>query len=109
MNAARLSAAATLLLRAMVHRAGVTPDRMIVRRIRSVDWQSLTFIGERHEFSLAIVQPNAAAAAELLCDGLADAEWSLAGHLVADIAVVGQCVAGDGSVLIDFEALTLCD
>lgn len=84
-------------------------DRIRISAFRSVDWQSLTFTGERHEISLRIPGPGAEQAAALLRDGLADAEWSLRGHVVAEILIVGERQAPDGAILVDLEALTLSD
>ena len=107
MRSAHLSAAATQLLRALVTRTGLEPDRIIIGRFRSVDWQSLTFIGERHEISLRLAGPDAGDALGRLSDGLGEAEWSLHGHVVAEILIVAEAQVGDGSVLVDLEALTL--
>ena len=104
-----LSSAAAQLLRALVARSGLDPDRIVVGRFRSVDWQSLTFTGERHEISLRLAGPNPEAALARLRDGLGDAEWQLAGHVVVDILIVGETAAADGSLLVDLEALTLTD
>jgi hypothetical protein len=105
----RMSGAATLLLHAVRQRACVANDRLIIGNVRSVDWQSLTFIGERHSFSLSLAPPDAAAAAARIGDGLADATWSLPGQLVADIVIVGRDEADDGTITLAFEALTLRD
>ena len=104
-----LSCAANQLLRALVARTGLDPDRILVGRFRSVDWQSLTFIGERHEISLRLDGPDASLALALLRDGLADADWQLNGHVVADILIVGEKASVDGSVVVELEALTLTD
>ena len=102
-----LSCAATQLLRSVMARTGLDPDRIIVGRFHSVDWQSLTFIGERHEISLKLSGPDPEAALNLLRAGLAEAEWALNGHVVADIVIVGERVSGDGTAVVDLEALTL--
>ena len=57
-----LSVAAAGLLRALIARAGVDRDRILLTDFRSVDWQSLTFVGERHEMELRIPGPDADAA-----------------------------------------------
>ena len=74
----------------------------------SVDWRSLTFNGERHEFDLRILGPNAQLAMECMCDGLEDAEFSIRGVVVADIALAGAPAhAPDGSITLTIEALTV--
>lgn len=103
-----MSPAAAALLRALMFRAGVTRDRILLTEVRSTDWQSLTFIGERHELQLRIVGAASAAVAERLCRGLADADFNIPGQIVAEIAASsdprGQA---DGSVVVDIEALTI--
>ena len=49
-----LSRAAAGLLRSIVARAGGARHRILLIEFRSVDWQSLTFVGERHEMQLRI-------------------------------------------------------
>ena len=109
MRRAPLSGAAAQLLRCLMARIGLDPDRILIGRFHSVDWQSLTFTGERHELSLRLVGPDSDQALARLRDGLGDAEWQLSGHVVADILIVGQEKSGDGSILVDLEALTLTD
>lgn len=103
-----LSRAATGLIRALAARTGLDKDRIILIEARSVDWQSLTFIGERHEVSLRLPPPEAKVALAALIEGLEDAEFDLPGNLVVDIAMVGSPrTEADGSVLVDLEALTI--
>ena len=109
MSGAPLSAAAALLLRSLLARAGLDQDRILLSKFRSVDWQSLTFTGERHEIGLRLRGPGAAESLARLRDGLADAEWDLQGHVVADIVIVAARSANDGSIDVDLEALTLSD
>ncbi len=106
---ATLSPVAAQLLRSLIDRIGLPRECVLVSNCRSVDWQSLTFTGERHEISLRIAAPDAGAAVTRLSCGLADAEWSLRGHVVADIAIVAQRVEPDGAIAVDLEALTLSD
>jgi len=81
---------------------------MLLGESRSVDWQSLTFIGERHEIALRIAAPDSAAAASRLIDGIADAEFDLPGYFVADVAVVeAPAEQPDGSTTLRIEALTI--
>jgi hypothetical protein len=103
-----LSPAASGLLRSIVARAGVERDRVLLVEFRSVDWQSLTFIGERHKMELRIVGPDAAAAADRLLAGLAEAEWRVPGQIVADMnSETAPIVHKDGSVTLKLEALTI--
>ena len=75
---------------------------------RSVDWQSLTFVGERHEISLRVPADDARAIVARIGDGLEEVEWNVPGQIVADIALDGPPIEGrDGSVVLNIEALTL--
>ncbi len=104
------SAAAAGLLRALTARAGVPRDRILLTDARSVDWQSLTFIGERHELGLRIAGPDARDAVARMTAGLPDAEFSIPGHVVADVALAGEPdFAPDGSAALTIEALTIVD
>ncbi len=109
MTPSLLSAAATQLLRSLIARTGLAQNRISIGRFHSVDWQSLTFIGERHEFSVRLLGPEAESALFMLRDGLAEAEWQLDGHVVADILIVRETASDDGSILVEIEALTLSD
>ena len=105
-----MSPAAAGLLRALLHRAGIDRNRILLTEFRSTDWQSLTFSGERHRIDLRVPGPGAAAVARALADGLGDAEFSVPGHVVADIAVDGALVEEpDGAITLAIEALTVED
>ena len=93
----------------MVARTGLDADRISVGRFLSVDWQSLRFTGERLELCLQLIGPDAATALAQLRDRLSEVEWQLCGHVVADIVIVGETTASDGSIMIEIEALTLTD
>ena len=83
-------------------------DRILLSDIYSVDWRPLTFTGERHELELRIPGPDALLVVERMCGGLEDAEFSIPGIIVADIALAGTpSVAPDGSATITIEALTV--
>ena len=74
----------------------------------SVDWRSLTFTGERHEFELRILGPHAQLPMDCMCNGLEDAEFSIPGLIVADVALAGAPAhAPDGSITLTIEALTV--
>lgn len=105
-----LSPAAAGLLRALIGRAGIDRDRVLLTEFRSVDWQSLTFIGERHEMELRIPSPDATRLAARLSDGLADADFSIPGQIVADIGLERPPSQNpDGSVTLHIEALTIAE
>ena len=105
-----LSTAAAALLRALIARTAIPRDRILLTDWTSVDWQSLTFVGERHEITLRLTGAEAGLGADRLGAGLADAEFAIPGHIVADIAIVGNVrEAKDGSVIVSIEALTIAE
>lgn len=74
--------------------------------LASRPWASITFSGERHRLTLRIGGDGAAAAADAFLDGLAEREFELRGHILADIAVVADMREDDGTRLT-LEALTV--
>ena len=103
-----MSPAASALLRALIARAGVPRDRILLTDAQSIDWQSLTLTGERHLIELRVPGPRSREAVDRMCAGLEDAEFSIPGIIVADIAVLGQPRAAlDGSTSLVIEALTI--
>ncbi len=103
-----MSVAAAGLLRELLRRGGVARDRILLTEFHSTDWQSLTFIGEKHRIRLRIPSPGAYDTATRLVNGIADCEFSLPGHVVADIALAGEPEHGDdGSIAVAIEALTI--
>ena len=105
-----LSPAAAGLLRALLARAGVDRDRILLSEFRSTDWQSLTFMGERHEMELRVPGPNAAALVARLTADLTDAEFAIPGQIVADIGLERPPSRNpDGSFSLFIEALTISD
>ena len=108
MNRLPMSKAAAGLLRAFLSRALVDKDRILLTEYRSTDWQSLTFVGERHEMRFRILGPDAGKIYEGMTGNLSDTEFAIPRQLVADIAVYGapthEC---DGSISFGIEALTI--
>ena len=105
-----LSPAAAGLLRALIARAGVDRDRILLSDFRSTDWQSLTFNGERHEMELRLPGPDAGRLADCLTNGLADAEFEIPGQVVADIGLERpRSHNPDGSISLFIEALTIAE
>ena len=110
MNRIPISAAASALLRTLIARAAVPRDRILLSDARSVDWQSLTFTGERHQLQFRTTGPRSTDVIERMCQGLADAEFSIPGLFVADIALAGApSIAPDESATITIEALTIAE
>ena len=95
MNRAMMGHAATVLLRQIGNLVRIEPDDrekpiLIVEEARTIDWASLTFVGQRHVLDLRIegeVADVAAALAQVEA-GLADTEFSITGHFLADIMAV---------------------
>jgi hypothetical protein len=103
-----MSPAAAGLLRSLLRRGGVDRDRILLTEFRSTDWQSLTFIGEQHKIRLRIPAPDASEIVSRLVNGIEECEFSIPGHVVADIAVSGEPERqGDGSIALTLEALTV--
>ena len=105
-----LSAAAAGLLRALLARAGVSRDRILLTEFRSIDWNSLTFSGERHEIDFRIPSPDADVVSDLLLRNLEEFEFAIPGHTVADISVPQKPRRNaDGSISVRIEALTIAE
>ena len=103
-----MAPAAAAILRALIARAGADRGRILLTYSHSADWQSLTFNGERHHLALRVTGCDSWAVAARMCAGLEDAEFSIAGLLVADIAVVGTPRSEpDGTTELTIEALTI--
>ena len=103
-----MSGAASALIRALVARSQVERNRILLTDAHSTDWRSLTFEGERHQISLRVTGRDSLAVAARICSGLEDAEFSIHGMFVADIAMVGSPRrAPDGATELIIEALTI--
>ena len=110
MNRLPMSLGASSLLRALVGRAGVARDRVLLTHVQSADWRSLTFSGERHQIELRITPLNAHTIVDRMCLGLEEAEFSIPGVIVADIGVAAAPSHGlDGSINVTIEALTVSE
>lgn len=110
MNRMAMSPGALAVLRALVKRASVSRDRILLSHSKSVEWNSLTFNGERHQLGLRIPGADSMSVVDRMCDGLGDAEFDMRGIIVADIAIAaGPNRAPDSSVSLVIEALTVAD
>ena len=108
MNRIPMSAAASSLLRTLVARSGVARDRILLSDVQSVDWQSLTFSGERHQIELSVPKPKSSEVVDRMCAGLEEAEFVISGLIVADIGVTRTSgPALDGLTSVTIEALTV--
>ena len=108
MNRLPMSSACAALLRALLTRALVDRDGILLTNYRATDWQSLTFVGERHELSFRIAGPDAQLIYERLTDKLDDTEFAIPRQIVADVVVYGQPLREpDGSISFTIEALTI--
>jgi hypothetical protein len=108
MNRLPMSSAGAALLRALLTRALVDRDRILLTNYRSTDWQSLTFVGERHELSFRVAGPDAQTIYERMTEKLDDTEFSIPRQIVADVVVYGQPTREpDGSISFAIEALTI--
>jgi len=108
MSAPTMSPAASRLLRGLSARSGAARENILLTEIRSTDWQSLTFDGQRHRIGLRIIGAHSGPFAERMIDRIEDVEFVIPGVIVADIHVA-QAPARDhdGSTSLVIEALTL--
>ena len=61
---------------------GITPGASTFR-----PWASASFVGARHIFPCTLVAGDATATRRALQEELGAAEWTLPGHIVADVVV----------------------
>ena len=102
-----MSRAGAALLRALLARALVDRDRILLTEYPT-DWQSLTFIGERHEMRFRIPGPGAEGIFAQMTGDLTDAEFAIPKQIVADVVVYGAPARErDGSISFSIEALTI--
>ena len=75
---------------------------------RLVPWHSATFVGARHEVDLRLDGPDAADRAGRMAERLKEAEFSLPGHIVADLTarIIGAEDA-QGPALLHLEMRTV--
>ncbi|MCA1654363.1 MAG: hypothetical protein ABR588_08995 [Sphingomicrobium sp.] len=103
-----MSPAAAGLIRALFARSGIAREAVLLTDYRSTEWHSLTFAGERHEIGFRVPGPEAADTVAKPLDGIDEAEFSISGQIVADIAVEHPpSENADGSISLGIEALTI--
>jgi hypothetical protein len=102
-----MSPAASGLLRGLIARGSCSRDRILLTELRSTEWQSLTFVGERHQLQLRIDGTDAAAIASRITTGIEEAEFAIGGHIVADIRATRDQHGPSEGVTLRIEALTI--
>ena len=102
--------AATALLRALGATFAAFEGAFRVDELSSRSWASVTFSGARHRIAFSLEGVGAGAAADRFLAAMGEAEFDLHGHILADIACVGdeRSAAGD-RVRLSLEALTVED
>jgi hypothetical protein len=100
----------TALLRALGRHFAGFEGLFRVDALTSRNWASVTFSGARHTIAFSLEGKGADEAADAFVAGMADAEFDLHGHIVADLALAGdeRSAAGD-RVQLRIEALTVED
>jgi hypothetical protein len=104
---AAVNDATTALLRA-IRGAFESFAGFVLEDIRSRSWASVTFSGARHTLAFRLEGEGAEAAAERFVEGLEAADFTLRGHILADIALIGE-EREPGRARIQLEALTVED
>lgn len=99
--------ATTALLRALAGAFGDLPG-YAVEAISSRAWSSATFTGARHVVQVRLAGDGAVAAADAVAANLSEREFTLRGHVLADIALVSR-EATAGIERLRIEALTVED
>ena len=94
----------TQLERALVRGAADAGIALRVMPAESTRWASVTFTGARHRFTLAAARSTSL---DAWLAGLAEAEFRLRGHLVADLVVAGTHTGDPAEITL--EALTVED
>lgn len=96
------------LLRAIRADVGRFSQAFEIEELGSRPWASVTFSGARHRLAVRFEGPGAGAAADAFLDGLAEREFALAGHVLADIALVWDARAPhEDQARLTLEALTV--
>jgi hypothetical protein len=88
--------------------AKLSPARVTVVDTVVKPWASITFTGARFEFTLLVEGEAATDAALRLKQTIGCSEFSIPGHLVADI-IVANMNSDSAGVRLDIEVLTVAD
>ena len=103
-----MSPAASGLLRGLGARCGAPREHILLTEIRSTDWRSLTFDGQRHRCRMIADDTQRDPVAQRMIDRIEDVEFVIPGVIVADVHVA-EPPSGerDGSTSLVIEALTI--
>ncbi|MDE2043258.1 MAG: hypothetical protein KGJ05_09305 [Alphaproteobacteria bacterium] len=86
--------------------AKLSPARVSVVSANSRSWASVTFCGERHEFTLLVEGEHAENVVQVFEQTLECIDFNISGNLVADIAI--HNINRDAQATrLDIEALTV--
>ena len=66
--------------------AALSPSKTTLIKAKTVDWASATFTGARHEFEFFLGGDDAIESAQALVQNIANVDFTIGGHIVADIA-----------------------
>ncbi|MEY4269478.1 MAG: hypothetical protein RLZZ58_694 [Pseudomonadota bacterium] len=99
------------------HRLSHALTQRLGRMLRLVDsretpWASATFTGARHRFHFVVEDVPMGTAERGRITALAEAEWGLHGHVVADVALrwgYTEPQAGHDPIMLNVEMLTVAD
>ena len=81
-----------------------------VRVLGRSDWASVTFAGARHRLEVVVQGDGTVGAAADFLRSLPNLEFTIPGHIVADIALVSEERRdGGGYARLELEALTIED
>lgn len=110
MTAAAKSDPHARLLRAVLAMAGEGSE---ILSSSSRRWSSATFTGARHAMTVRLPGADAQDRAQRLAESLPEAEFPLAGHIVADISVENRewrrSEDGQGAAELELAVLTVED
>jgi hypothetical protein len=82
--------------------AALIPAKAEIISAKSVDWASATFTGARHEFEIMVSGDDADGAAKHFVQHVGDNNFTIGGHIVADIVAEHR-----GSQILFVEALSV--
>ena len=96
------------LLRDVTATIGTFRGSVSVEAVESIDWASVTFTGARHRLRAVLEGPGAVGTAADFLEAMPELDLPIPGHIVADIALVGE-ERREGYAALELEALTVED